>query len=476
MVKKLGSLISKQEEFIHAPFTGEMIREKDAVTAKIKTSKGWLPAKPWRYSPFGIEIINSPDFGLKQGESVSIKINLAGDETDFNGLTVNALYKEDEVVLAGIRTFIPKDNNYNPGADVERRTHRRWNCSENFLPTGTAPNPVRYNDFVLFRVEDISAGGMRLITSMRNKFLGIGQRLEANISLPFVGIVQAKIQVRYVHTVMLNNKEFLVVGTSFLNTDAILMQSLGEYLLNFAKDITAKSLNHEGFNIKAISKWLDFSYVKNETEYKDVLALRYIAYKSANKISSEKTIEDMADELDARSRILIAKYNGKIVGSMRIVFPSKKEDLELQHSINYPEHFPSMNEIVETSRFCTDPEFRGTDIAFELVAQMVLSTVMSGRRYLYTAATDELWLNICKKIGWQLTGIKFQEKFFFGLPHELMLMDTHDVAVGKGVNFKYWNRVYKKLAEYLISKDIITPSSVDKVRINIYKRLGEYLA
>lgn len=320
MVKKLGTLISKQEEFIHAPFTGEQVGEKDAITAKIKTPTGWIPAKPWRYSPFGIEIVNNTDFGLKQGESVSVKINLAGDETEFNGLTVGALYKENDVELAGIRTFIPnKDGVYKPGEVSERRIHRRWNCSENFLPTGTAPNPIRYNDFILFRVEDISAGGMRLITSMRNKFVGVGQRLEVNISLPYVGTAQAKLQIKYVHSITLNQKEFLILGTAFLKKDMITIKKLGEYLLNFAKDVSIKSLNQEGFDIRNISKWLDFSYVKTEEEYKNVLSLRHATLKASGKLSSDKTIESMEDELDATAQIIIAKYNNKIVGTIRII-------------------------------------------------------------------------------------------------------------------------------------------------------------
>lgn len=475
MVIRLGSLENKEQQIVHSPFHGERIMGKEAINARVRTTNGvWKEVELYSYSPFGIEFVNS-ELKLNQGDAIDVKIKMVNDETDFSGLVVNSVHENENLKLAGVRTFI-KDKPNETYLGSERREHRRWSCSEDFLPTGTAPNPVRYNDYILFRVDDISSSGMKLITSMRNKFIGMGQRLETTLSMPYVGTVRADIRVKHVNTTFYRGKEFMVLGVEFVKKDPILLRSLGEYLLNFAKEVTVKSLNIEGFGLKSVSKWLDFSYVKTEEEYKEVLELRYNAYKEANKISVDDSVNKMSDDYDKNAKILIAKHNGKVVGSMRLIFPSSKNEMELQKSIDYPKNFPEIINTVETSRFCTNSDFRGIDIAYGLVSHMVLATITNNRRYLYTAATDKSWLKICKKLGWKLTKIDFTDKnIFMGQAYKLMIMDTYALALGRGIGPKYWNMVYRNLSEYIITKNVINYNTIDRIRLHIYRTIGNIL-
>ncbi len=471
MVKKLGTLVSKESEIIHSPFHGERVMGREAINAKIRTNNTtWQDVKLHSYSPFGIEFVND-NINLKQGQSIDIRIKLAGDETEFNGLVVTSVHEHDGLKLVGVRTFKKDNSDPQTYSGAERRTHRRWSCSDDFLPTGTAPNPVRYNDYILFRVEDISSGGLKLITSMRNKFLGIGQRLECTISLPYVGTVKADVKLKHVNTTFYRGKEFMVMGVEFIKKDTILMKSLGEYLLNFAKDVTVKSLNSEGFGLKTVSKWLDFSYVKTEEEYKEVLELRYKAYKKAGKINSEQTIADMADEVDALSNILVAKYNGKIIGSLRYFTPKEVEEaiLGIDKSI-YLKNFPSPNKLLVSSRFCIENNFRKADLTYQFIAYLVLLAAQHEKTYVYTSTPSEDLKYFYEQCGAKKMGIFFTNKLT-GMKDEIMILNIYDSIIAKNIKPKIWVALYSDVSEYLINKLLIEVNAFDKLRMWFYRKI-----
>jgi len=475
MVKRLGSLVNKENELIHSPFHGEIIRGREAITAKVKTltSTEWKPVELHAYSPFGVEFINTPELGLKQGEKISLRISLAGDETLFDGLVVNGAYIVDGTNIAGVRTFI-RDKKGEIYSGAERRVHRRWSCSDDFLPTGLAPNPIRYNDYVLFRVQNISIGGMKIITSMRNKFIGIDQELECNLSLPYVGTARADVKIKGINTTFYKEKEFMVLGVEFIKPDSKLLKTLGEYLLSFANDATVKSLNTEGFGIKNVSNWLDFSYVKTEEEYKGVLELRYKTYKPTGKLKDNATVEDMATEFDSRARIVIAKYQGKIVGSMRCGFPTgyhdteaSAEGVERQLFLKYP-----IEKTIEVARVCIDEDYRKNGIQGELYAHAALTAIKNNRRYIYTAFVPPI-PDFVEQIGFKRTGIKFVSKNLNDSPHEMVVQDVHDVALGKSIKAKNWFKTYRNLSHHLIKNNILNPTIIDLAKLYVYEKLGQ---
>ncbi len=474
MVKKLGTLINKESEFIHSPFNGEQILGREAISATIKLNEGkWHEVKLQSYSPFGIEFIND-GLNIKQGASIALKIKLAGDETEFDGLIVNSVYEESNLKLAGVKTFIKDKTSPTDYSGQDRRAHRRWNCSEDFLPTGTAPNPVRYNDYILFRVDDISSSGLKLITSMRNKFIGIGQRLECTLSLPYAGTVKASVKVKHVNTTFYRDKEFLVMGVEFIKIDPLLLRNLGEYLLNFAKDVTVKSLNKEGFKTKHISKWLDFSYVKTEEEYMSVLNLRLQTYKNAGKVPTETKAEEMASETDAWSNILIAKSDNKIIGSIAYILPQRIEDIPMTGEVKYPEHFPDVKNTVYVWRLCVASDFRTADVTHELVSRTIYNAVINNRRYLRACVAKNL-LNFYLLLGLKQTGIKYVAAGLNNIEHEILLMDIYDIISAKNISIKYWNILYSGILDYLLATSKIELSPLDKLRIWFYRAIGSIM-
>jgi predicted GNAT family N-acyltransferase len=473
MVKRFNNVLSQESQFLHNPFVPAEIRQSDPVQARVSIDKGktWSSERVWRYSPFGVELLDSGK-KLPNGQSLDLELTIGGDTTLFSGVVAGNHFVDQSLDLVGIRLFTRSSST---DYDAERRTGLRWRCSESFLPTGTAANPARFNDFIFFRVEDISISGMRIVTSMRNKLLMKGQRLETTISLPCVGAVQCNFEIKRIDYATYSDKEFMVLGVEFLRRDNILIKLLAEYLLQFGEGVTGQSLLKDGFLLNNAYRKFDFSYVKTEDEYKQVLELRLEAYKAAGKLKPGVTAQDMADEFDARSRILIVKHSDKIVGSVRVIFHEDSDKLSYGRYFDVPpEGLPPRQEYAEASRMCTDQSYRGADIAFHLIEHMVLTTVQSGRKYILSGATGSL-IGLWERCGFKRLGIQYASKDLAGIVHELILMNTHDVALGRGISLGLWNRVFGRMVVYMLENRMVTPTPLDLMRINLYRvisRLG----
>ena len=471
MVRKLDEEMAPEARNIHAGMQPGEVRSQDLVKAKVTTGDTTETVRVWRYSPFGIEFQNIASLGLKRGDTITLVVALGSDVNSYSGLVVNDLYRDGNVELVGVRTFRPS---ITEDQLADRRTTQRWVCADDYLPRGRAANPLAYNDFILFRLENISASGFRLITSMRNKLLGVGQRLDCTVSLPLVGSVQTTIVLKNIDTKVTKGKEELVIGAEFIRPDRVFKASLAEYLLNFADGVSIASLKRDLFPVKEYAQWFDFSYVKTSDEYNDVLALRYSAYKAANKLSPDKRVQDMADEFDARARILIVKHRGKTIGSLRAMFHSDSDLTDHGRYVSFPADFPKNAEMIECSRICTDPEFRGSDLFSELLAHLVLTAIKSGRRYVLGGAAGTL-VPVYERYGFKKVGITYKNESLAGVEHQLILMDTHEVALGISVSMKAWIRVYSSVVDYLMDKEFIFPSGAQLIRINLWKAIGKII-
>ncbi|MCC7442144.1 MAG: GNAT family N-acetyltransferase [Bdellovibrionales bacterium] len=471
MAIKLNDEVPAEAARIHGAVVPLELTERDPVKARVLIGTQSRDVVVKRYSPFGIEFVNTPDTKLDKGSEVSVVVRLGDDETTFSGLVVDHLYKHRDMLLVGVRTFRPQVTGELQG---DRRQHIRWNCSDDYIPRGRAANPLVYNDFILFWIENVSAGGLRIVTSMRNKLLGVGQRLDCTISLPLVGSVQATLVIKTIDTKAIKGKQELVLGTQFVSPGDLFKMSLAEYLLNFAENVTIGSLMRDGYPIRRASKWLDFTYVKTQEEYQSVLHLRHATYLAENKISPDKKVMDMADEFDSRAQILIAKHKGKIVGSLRAMFHDSPEQSDIGRYVRFPAEFPKFAEIVEATRVCTHAEFRGADIMYQLMAHLLLTAIKHGRRFVVGGAAGSL-VEFYAKIGFKPVGVRYRSLALDGIEHELIMMDTHEVALGRGIGIKPWNQLYGPVIDYMVENEIVVPSNIDLMRISLKRTVGALL-
>ena len=464
-LKKLQNFERLEGEILHSPFYPSDIREGDRVSAELFVEENYVKMRVWRYSPFGIELVVPKDLQLAGNVSYKMKIFFPDDELTLDSVQVARFTEEAIGNIVGFRIFTKRE--VGP-AQNDRRKTSRWVCSENYLPTGTAPNPIKFNDHLIFRVDDISVGGMRLLTSMRNKFVYPGLTLECSISIPLVGSISLPLKIKYIDVLNKGETQILSLGTSFIKPNAFNLKCLAEYLLHFGQDVTVDSLMKSGFPIESNLKSFDFSYVKSKWEYESVLELRKIAYEKNGKIDSGARPEDMADRFDARARILMVKKGESIVGSLRAMFHENYQESELFSDgvIGIPDI--DVESAVELSRLCTHPEFRGVDIAYNLLAHMYLTAIKADKRFVYAGATGSM-IDFYKNLGWNIHDVTYECSSLKGIPHKVISVDIHKAVLGRGVHPKIWNRVYRPLYEYLYERELIFPTPFEVFKIQFLK-------
>ncbi len=218
------------------------------------------------------------------------------------------------------------------------------------------------------------------------------------------------------------------------------MQIIGQYLLQFGRGATVQALSAEGFRIRSSSRAIDFGTVRSRLEYEEVLRLRRMAYVHAKKVPADTRDADMGDALDARARILVARHHGRVVASLRLMFPESASD-RLQHEdfLELPSHLPPREQMAEVFKACTHPGYRGSDLFYELLMRAGLAILQAGRRYALMSATDAL-APVYERFGFRRTGVAYQHPTM-RMRHHLMILDVAHVVAGTGINPLFWNLV-----------------------------------
>ncbi len=193
-----------------------------------------------------------------------------------------------------------------------------------------------------------------------------------------------------------------------------------------------------GFRVPSSSGAIDYCSVRTAEEYQEVLRLRRLAYQHAKKISADAKDVDMGDGFDASSRILVAKHRGRIVGTVRLMFPQTATDpLKHEDFLPLPSDLPPRDQLVEVSKACTHPGYRGSDIFYSLLKHTALTAIQAGRRYGLMSATDSL-APIYARFGLRKVGTSYVHPSM-RLRHHLMVIDMDRVVAGRGIGPIFWN-------------------------------------
>ncbi len=424
---------------VHGPVLPGDVRPGDPVFARVRlagTPGPGTSAQVWRMSPLGVELVRSTALAaVSPGDALDLTLRVGGSASTFGALRVAAVRMDRGRAIVALRWSEPAGDEGAPG---EKRSASRFACERDWLPTGVTPNAVRYDDQIHFRIVDISRTGMQLVTSLRNKFLIPGVEFTGSCTFPTMGQAEIAFRVVRVRVAQHGAKRCLALGVTWSVPDPRARELVGQYLLQFGPETSVQALRETGFHVRSSSRALDFGAVRTEEEYREVLALRRLAYLRAGKAGPEVRDEDMADALDARSRILVAKYRGRIVACVRLLFPPTP-DSPLKHEdyLALPPGTPPRDEIVELSKFCTHPEFRGSDLFYTLVKHCALTTLQSGRRYAVMSCTDEL-VKPYGRVGFRKLGASYVHPGM-KLEHHLMMAEVARVVSGKHVNPVIWN-------------------------------------
>ena len=460
---------------IHGPVVPGDVYLGTNIKAMVRVNKDtpYTDVNVYRISPFGVELAleEKNSFLLSQfgtGAVIDLIIHMGSEECTFDGFVVSTSKSENNKTLIGIRWYKPQVTAEQP-LHAERRKSKRWNCPEEFLPTGTAPNPTLFNDFLYFQVRDISKTGVRLATSLRNRFLIPGLTLEATVSFPMFGSLKLNLKIVDVRTIAIRGKDMLSIGATIIAPRKSDHSVIANYILQFASNVSPEEAKVDGMIPKTMSGKVTYSFVRTKEEYEEVLELRKRSYLAAGKLKEEITKESLSDEFDSRARILTARYRGKLISSLRIIFHLHTDTLEIQKYITLPKNMPSKDQFVEVSRFCIDPAFQGGDIVFGMMQQLFVVMAQSKRKWIVSFADEKMMKSFYRPFGSESLGVKFEHPVLNSMIHEAFLFDIEKLITGKTVGPVLWNLLLSDIFQFMQTNDYYSYDRLTQLRIRFYK-------
>lgn len=468
----------KQLAQVHGAFQPTDVRPGERIKAVLRRTaqNDWIAYTVWRLSPLGIEVLQQDDHRLAVNESVQVELTIGEHRSAYKGSVVATSHAARGQVLLGIRLDTsPQAQRLNDAH--EQRDGARWACHKQFYPTGHAKNSARFNDKLYFRVTDISASGMRIATSMRNKYLVTGLNLQVVVQCPSVGEVSMATQVVHSQTVQASPDgpfEHLL-GLRFVDPSEAALSTLGQYILQFGGSAehlpTPAAMQKAGFCVQVVADALEFDVVRTDAEYQQVLELRSQAFQSVEGLGVTSTPEQMADIYDTRSRIVICRFRGKVVGTVRLCFHGPDDKFEEEQYITLPDNFPPRHLILEVSRAATDVEFRGTDLFLNILRYVFMLTLQSGCRYIVQSTYGKL-VPIYKRVAFRETGVRFPHPVFPGEHLYLMLADCQNMIDGNVRNPLTWNLLVPEVRRLIDNNDNVHLGWFARRRLGVLSSLG----
>jgi hypothetical protein len=460
---------------LHASIFPADVRVNDRIVARLRKRAAdvgsYEDVRVWRLSPLGIEIID-PEHGVEfdRGDAVDLELVIAGQRTSFEGLVVDLVQRGPRGRLIGIRFSRRAELR---GVDVDRRKSVRWLCSDEFLPTCVAPAPGRFDDFMYFQIRDISAEGLQLTCSLRNKFLIPGMRLRLTAVFPMGSVVVLSVEIVRVGVVAMAGDEKLSLGTVFRDISPIGKRIIGQYLIQFSDAETLDELRAAGFVPGSIAQGTTYSCVKSEEDYRAVLELRYVAHKEAGQLHGVDSPEDMGDMHDAETRILMGKRRGRVLATARLRYPRSDDRLVAEEFVALPHDFPRRDQIIEMTRVATHPDFRRSDLLAGLFRFACMTGVDVDRPWLVGYCLDK-HVNFYKRLGFSFLEQKFEHEGWQARLN-IMVVNFFDMLKGKGVHPGYWNEVWRDVVPIVTQEGVVQLDGMDRVRIAFYKALHPFL-
>ena len=452
---------------IHLPISPADVRATDRVVARIRNRDNqstFRVIQVWKVSPLGIELVGSDHQEFRKGDKIDLELTIGGQRSYFEGLIVDLVLENESIRLIGVRLH-RKTRPFD--ARDERRNSTRWICSEDFYPTCVSPTPGRYNEYIYFQIRDISKAGFQLVCSLRNKYLIPGTHLNLTASFPMVGDLSVPVRVARIGISSERGKDYLVVGTEFINVSQTTRNIIGQYLLQFTDAESLEELRSAGFFPKSVSRGTDFYFLKSEADYEAVLGLRLKAHKIGGTVDDTTTLADMGDMYDSNSRIIVGKHKGEVIASARVHFNVLEEPMEHEHFVKWPSELPRRDQIFEITRVCTDPNFRSNDLLASLLRFISATCLQPQRPWVVVSSTDK-FLPFYKKIGLQTTDLSYEHPTFRGIQH-ILLANAYDILLGKSTHPLYLNAIWRDVYTYLVGSGALLPEAMDRARIRAYK-------
>lgn len=451
-----------ENSLIHKNIVPLDVRKSDGITADIKFNLESRAVQIWAISPLGGEFICNDNLNLSIGDAIEMILNIRNQKLRFSALLICLQKKEKGNLILGVRWLGEQ------GERIKVNRNSRWICSDIYPATLVCSNPIQFEDLLLFKVKNIGEQGVMLTTSLRNKFLIQGMYLEGTFSFPMIGSAAGKLEIKWAKVVIDGEKERLALGIELMQSNKMLNQAMADYVLQFGDEVTISQLKKSGLRSKKTQNILTFSYSKTKKEHNDLISLRKLCYE----FYSKSEITELTDHFDTKARILIARHNGKAIGTLRIIFHSPSDRLEQEQYIKLPKDFPQNHELVEVTRICVHPDYQASTVMMQLLKHCFVVMLQTNRRYLVGSSPDHL-KSTYKALGAKITDLQYSPNSCRDLRLNVLITDLHDLLKGKDIHPLYWCRLYDSVSEFSEKNNLVRLNNVAKVRLWIFRLINK---
>lgn len=446
-----------------------------SVAVRAGGDETWHPVRLWDFNCIGFGVVHLPmqsledpilgrsgnrsdaaagipGLGVKEGEEVEVRIAKGSSRAYELWCQVRNVGPWRDGAKIGLRRL---DVNLPQMVEVERRGAKRLPLGAGLSLKARMRHPFLFGRWCPVTVFDINSSlGLSFRSEDSSILLFEGMEVEIHFELPSFRQNPMKARVAWIHATRENEIRF---GGECRGMDWGLHNALCSYLL-ISRQWTPAQLRDVGFKAGRIKTYLRYRTVKTMEDYAAVLHLRRDAYVNAGKRTADTPPEKMASQLDGVSRILTAHHQDSLVGSITFTFPVSEETvLDSQAGFpgsKYPVRLPPKANLIEVSRLCVHPSYRGTDLLIGLFEHGLKHFLLSDRHWLLTSATEDL-MPLYQRIGFTRLKASYRHPHLNHQEHHLIIAHRSAFLWGFGIGILTWNSVFGNLIAYLLDRKLI---------------------
>lgn len=436
--------------------------------AWIMTRNGEVRTRIIDFSPFGLGVVldgSSNRVALAQGDQASIQLERDGQ----------AIVVEATLVTIGQTTILKQphtrlgfkihNRSESPGREHLPRS-RRFALSDAVDLTCYCDDPTRAGQKAFFTIRDLSIRGILLETSARNKFLLPNLKLLMSITVPGSGEFNEPLQVRHVRSL----KDRYLLGCEFEGLGAKTIEGLGEFCLNFGKDVSYQIMLEEGFPLKLEASGLQ---VHASASYQDFMQITRLRLEYEHAKGRQLAVSDpwqMIDEHDDEAQHICVKLGKKVVASARLVFNQgdRKRTSSGPGEGQPPELWTTG--IATLSKIALVPEFEGhRTYVFSRLWEEVFRLALQSEMASMLIVHPDVWPEDLLKLGFKpQTGAD-------GAVDKITRLDLKNLFDGKALRFTAWSFMIAPLSEALIRTRKLTITRTFTLKLAIARTVRRLL-
>ncbi len=384
-----------------------------------------------RVTPLGVTFRPQESNRIDLGDIVEATVVSEGEESVFRSVAVGAT-EGGSLVTRFLTTSFDEQA-------PDRRTSQRWNCPVDFLPVAVAPAPGRFNEFLSFRVRNVSRDGLELQTEIEGSFLVRGMLLRLNLSLPMIGDTVLTVKILRIQGSSIGGREVLSIGTEIVETEKTSLDLVGSYLNQFSNIDGARQFSNPD---QRRSKFMNVQYdfAKTEEDFRELIEL------------SKTNVGDIDATLSSiDARLIVGRLDSKIVSVAAVEYPDN-DGFGLADR-------PRPDEAISVSSiFClAKPEHLVINGMFRFVAS---ACVTCQRPYLITEDTERFKTTI------QDMGFVAQKE-----GSNTKVAHPTEVLLGGRCGPVLWNLIWESSAEYIVQHTSSTFSGLTLRLLKIYRSM-----